>query len=116
MLLGLASGQNEKISVYDIGLTNKTIADGLACAAPSGLSCQCMRELLAGNFTVQDAQLLELQRKTKELENLKIEPSAAAGFPGPETVLKTDFCQRRNIAPENVLHILWTTGGRYLPE
>ena len=116
MLLGLASGKNEKISVYDIGLTNKTLADGLACAAPSGLSCQCMRELLAGNFTVQDEQLLALQRKTRELEGLKIEPSAAAGFPGPEMVLKTDFCKRRNIAPENVLHILWTTGGRYLPE
>ena len=116
MLLGLASGKNEKASVYDIGLTNKTLADGLACAAPSGLSCACMRELLAGNFTVQDEQLLALQRKTKELENLKIEPSAAAGFPGPEMVLKTDFCKRRNIAPGNVLHILWTTGGRYLPE
>ena len=116
LLLGLASGKNENISVYDIGLTNRTIADGLACAAPSGLSCRCMRELLAGNFTVTDGELLELQRRTRELEGLKIEPSAAAGFPGPEMVLGTDFCRERNILPENVLHILWTTGGRYLPE
>ena len=55
--------------------------------------------------------------ETKKLEGLKIEPSATAGFPGPEMILaNSTFLAGHGIAAENITHILWTTGGRYLPE
>jgi D-serine dehydratase len=31
-------------------------------------------------------------------------------------VLKSSFCDTMGIKKENICHILWTTGGRYLPE
>lgn len=116
MTLGLISGKHDGISVYDIGLTNRTSADGLAVARPSAFVGQIVRHLLSGCFTVRDETLTEYQRLTREAEQLKIEPSAAAGFPGPEMILNSDYCRKHALDPENVLHILWTTGGRYLPE
>ena len=116
VLLGLATGKNSEISVYDIGLTNTTLADGLAVGRASGFVGGIMQTLLAGAYTLKDEILPELQRKTRALENLKIEPSAAAGFVGPEMVLESGFCEAQGIKKENIRHILWTTGGRYLPE
>jgi D-serine dehydratase len=116
MLLGLATGKHAGISVYDIGLNNQTSADGLAVGRPSAFVGKLMTGLLAGCFTVEDETLAQYQQMTRQLEQLKIEPSAAAGFPGPAEVLKSGFCEQYNIAPGNITHILWTTGGRYLPE
>ena len=116
MLLGLATGKHDAVSVYDIGLNNQTSADGLAVGRPSAFVGKLMTGLLAGCFTVEDETLAQYQQMTRQLEQLKIEPSAAAGFPGPGEVLKSGFCEKYNIFPENITHILWTTGGRYLPE
>ena len=116
MTLGLVTGKNDAVSVYDIGLANRTSADGLAVGRPSAFVGKLMKGLLAGCFTMQDDILDVYQKLTRETENLKIEPSAAAGFPGPQEVMKSGFCEKYNISPENITHILWTTGGRYLPE
>ena len=116
MTLGLISGKHDGISVYDIGLTNKTLADGLAVGRPSAFVGRLVKKLVGGCFTVKDEMLTEYQQITRETEKLKIEPSAAAGFAGPEMVLKSDFCADRKLQTENIVHILWTTGGRYLPE
>ncbi|MBE6394811.1 MAG: D-serine ammonia-lyase [Lentisphaerae bacterium] len=116
MTLGLVTGKNDAVSVYDIGLSNRTSADGLAVGRPSAFVGKLMKGLLAGCFTMQDDILDVYQKLTRETENLKIEPSAAAGFPGPQEVMKSGFCEKYNISPENITHILWTTGGRYLPE
>ena len=116
VLLGLATGKNADISVYDIGLTNNTLADGLAVGRASGFVGGIMQTLLAGAYTITDDILPKLQADTKRLESLKIEPSAAAGFPGPAMVLATEFCEKAGLKKENICHILWTTGGRYLPE
>ena len=116
MTLGLVTGKNDGISVYDIGLSNRTSADGLAVGRPSAFVGKLMKGLLAGCFTMEDDILDVYQKMTRETENLKIEPSAAAGFPGPQEVLKTAFCEKHGIVPGNITHILWTTGGRYLPE
>ncbi|MBQ9337311.1 MAG: D-serine ammonia-lyase [Lentisphaeria bacterium] len=116
MTLGLISGKHDGISVYDIGLTNRTLADGLAVGRPSAFVGKIVRNLVSGCFTVRDETLVEYQRLTRETEKLKIEPSAAAGFAGPGMVLASDHCREHGIDPKRVLHLLWTTGGRYLPE
>ena len=116
MTLGLVTGKNDAVSVYDIGLSNRTSADGLAVGRPSAFVGKLMKGLLAGCFTMEDDILDIYQKLVRETENLKIEPSAAAGFPGPQEVIKSGFCEKHNISPENITHILWTTGGRYLPE
>ena len=116
MTLGLVTGKNDAVSVYDIGLSNRTSADGLAVGRPSAFVGKLMKGLLAGCFTMEDDILDVYQKLVRETENLKIEPSAAAGFPGPQEVIKSGFCEKYNISPENITHILWTTGGRYLPE
>ena len=117
MMLGLMTGKHDGISIYEIGLTNKTLADGLAVARPSAFVGKLMNGLLAGCFTLTDQQMTDYQVLTKKLEGLKIEPSAAAGFAGPKMVLTSSgFAEKQGIKPENITHILWTTGGRYLPE
>ena len=116
MTLGLITGKHDQISVYDIGLTNRTLADGLAVGRPSAFVGRLVRNLVSGCFTVRDETLTEYQHLVRETENLKIEPSAAAGFAGPDMVLNSDYCSSRGLDPANVLHLLWTTGGRYLPE
>lgn len=116
MTLGLISGKHDGISVYDLGLTNRTLADGLAVARPSAFVGRIVRNLVSGCFTVRDETLTAYQKIARETEQLKIEPSAAAGFAGPEMVLNSGYCTFHGLDPENILHILWTTGGRYLPE
>ena len=115
MTLGLISRKFSEISVYDVGLDNKTNADGLAVPRPSAFVGQLIEPLLSGCFTVTDDELERYRRMAHELEGLKIECSAAAGFAGPQMILESGYCEKRGISPENVTHILWTTGGRYLP-
>lgn len=116
MTLGLISGRHDKISVYDIGLTNRTLADGLAVGRPSAFVGRIVRNMVSGCVTVKDETLTAYQQVARETELLKIEASAAAGFAGPGMVLNSDYCETFGLNPANILHILWTTGGRYLPE
>ena len=116
MTLGLVTGKFNEISVYDIGLTNRTSADGLAVSRPSRLVSREMDTMLDGCFTVPDEILVPYQQTVRSLENQKIEHSSAATFPGPRMVLESTFCDDHGINPANVRHLLWTTGGRYLPD
>jgi len=116
MTLGLVSGKHDGISVYDIGLTNRTLADGLAVGRPSAFVGKIVRNLVSGCFTVRDEALEKYQRLVRATEGLKIEPSAAAGFAGPGMVLASDYLREQGLTPDRILHLLWTTGGRYLPE
>jgi len=112
MTLGLVSGRHAGISVYDIGLEVRTTADGLAVARPSEFVGPMIAPLLSGALTVDDAELLKYVYAADHLEGMKIEPSAAAGFAGPRRALAHDFSRRF----ENITHLLWTTGGRYVPD
>lgn len=122
MTLGLATGRHAGISVYDIGLTNKTIADGLAVPKPSSFVGKTVQGIVSGTFTVDDNDLYKHLYAASKYEKLKIEPSAAAGFDGPGFVLGTDVGRQylrkaglhRKI--KSITHVLWTTGGRYLPD
>jgi len=118
MLLGLASGKHSEIRAADIGLSGKTIADGLAVGRASGLVCRLCGGLIEGLFTVSDSRLEKLVRALYERENIYAEPSAAAGFPGFALVNQnTDYLKRFDrAAPENAVHIVWATGGGMVPE
>ena len=69
-----------------------------------------MRDRLAGCFTVEDSTLVRLLALVHELEGLRIEPSAAAGFVGPGLLAQA------GPAHTGCTHIVWTTGGKRLPE
>jgi D-serine dehydratase len=97
-------------SVYDFGLNNQTEADGLAVPRASLLAAETMKSIVAGSFTVQDSTLFEHLRLLRETEGLQIEPSAAAGFSGPQ------WLQDNFLACPGAIHLVWTTGGSLVPD
>ena len=119
MLLGLATGLQDKICVQDIGLSGLTAADGLAVGRPSSFVGKTVSELLAGEFTVADARLYDYMRALLETEELFIEPSACASFIGPSRFSSLDdFIDAHGLRDRlpNAVHIAWATGGRLVPE
>ncbi len=118
MTLGMASGKYNEICVQDIGLTGKTIADGLAVGRPSGFVCERMRPMMAGAFTVTDEHLLEYQKVMKEQEEIFLEPSACAGFKGAADITRggndwETYIREHHLEDkmENAIHLVWATGG-----
>lgn len=109
MLLGLASGKHDKISVLDIGLDNKTAADGLAVGRPSSFVGKIMEKLLTGVFTIKDEKLYSFLQSLYEEEEIFLEPSALAGFSGP-------IFTSSKYKDENITHMCWGTGGSLVPE
>ena len=121
-LLGMASGEHEKICVQDIGLTGRTIADGLAVGRPSGFVCGMMEHLVSGAFTATDEHMLRYQKMLLDLSGIRIEPSAAAGFHGLFEVQRSgnaweNYIKAHNLADrmEKATHIVWATGGGLMP-
>lgn len=120
MTLGLVTGKFEKISATDIGLSGMTEADGLAVSRPSALVSPLMAKMLDGCFTVRDECLYPYLANLGELENLWIEPSACAAFPGPGLVASNIINDEKNydsIAEAyDPINIVWATGGSAVPE
>ena len=122
MALGMISGLHNKISVQDMGLTGLTAADGLAVGRPSGFVGGVMAPLLSGEFTVDDAMLYEYMRDLLDTEEVFLEPSACAGFQGPEKLFITEAAkaylkeQGLDEKMEHASHIVWATGGSLVPE
>ena len=119
MLLGLATGLQDKICVQDIGLSGLTAADGRAVGRPSSFVGKTVSELLAGEFTVADARLYDYMRALLETESLFIEPSACAAFIGPSRFASLgSFIDAQGLREKlpNATHIAWATGGRLVPE
>ncbi len=109
MLLGLATGLHDKIAVEDIGLDNKTAADGLAVGRPSSFVGKIMEETLSGTFTISDERMYKLLSTLVDEESIHIEPSSLAGFLGPIFISDVD----KN---EKATHMCWSTGGSLVPE
>lgn len=120
MTLGLITGKFEKISATDVGLSGLTEADGLAVSRPSALVSPLMAKMLDGCFTVRDERLYSYLANLGELENLWIEPSACAAFPGPGLVASNIINDEKNydsIAEAyDPINIVWATGGSAVPE
>ncbi len=109
MLLGLVTGLHDKISVEDIGLDNKTDADGLAVGRPSSFVGKIMDKILTGAFTIEDYRLYDFLNELYEEEKIFLEPSALAGFLGP-------IFTSEKYKDSNIIHMCWATGGSLVPE
>lgn len=122
MLVQLASREDRPVSVYEIGLDNRTEADGLAVGQASKFVAPLMRPLVSGVFTVRDEDLFEGLFLCEQTEGLRIEPSAAAGFCGPRWLLNCEAGQKylriHGLVEhlEHATHLLWTTGGKFVPD
>jgi D-serine dehydratase len=90
MLVQLAAGETAPVSVYDLGLDNRTEADGLAVGQASHLVSPLMQSQVSGVFTVTDEQLYVHLHRVAQTEGVLLEPSAAAGFDGPRWLTRSD--------------------------
>ena len=108
MLVRLASTTGPK-SVYDIGLDNRTEADGLAVSEASELVYQLVHELVSGVYTVADDALFTTLARLRQTSGIEIEPSAAACFAGARLL---DATLRND---PRATHVFWTTGGSFVP-
>lgn len=122
MLLGLASGQKEAISVKDIGLSGKTEADGLAVGRPSRLASDVLEKSISGVFTVLDEDLYGFMKDLYKREEIFVEPSGCAAFEGPLNIFyekeMIDYLGKYDLMKnlEKSTHIAWATGGSLVPE
>lgn len=109
-------------SVYDLGLDNRTEADGLAVPRASLLAADGVRPFLAGVYTVDDEALFHHLHLAASTENLRIEPSAAAALSGPAMLTGTvdgrAYLQRHQLegSMARSTHIAWSTGGLFVPD
>ena len=123
LLVGYASQKYEEANVHDFGISGLTHADGLACASPSGFVTRIDNNIVAGDFTIEDAKLYDYMRMLMDTENIRIEPSSCAAFIGPVGLKKYEagrkYLEEQGLAGEkldNAVQICWATGGRLVPE
>lgn len=121
-MVAMMDESGEGHSVYDMGLDNRTEADGLAVPKASECAVETMRSALSGIFTVEDEILFRHVHAAWGLEDLKVEPSATAAFDGPGWLVKSeageDYLGAHGLLPHlpNATHIVWTTGGLFVPD
>ena len=120
MLLGMASGMQNKVCVQDFGLSGQTHADGLAVGRPSGFVGGVMTNILSGEMTLEDRRIYDFMRDIVNTENIFLEPSACASFMGVVDLFQCEeakqYIQKHNIPMEHSVHIAWATGGSLVPE
>lgn len=120
MLLGIATGLHDQISVQEIGIDNITDADGLAVGRASGFVGHAMQRLLDGLYTLDDQTLYQLLGLLNRTEALQLEPSALAGMLGPVLICKhSEYAAMHHFTAQqlqNAHHIVWGTGGGMVPQ
>ncbi len=122
MLIGLLTGQHDRVSVQDFGIDNRTDADGLAVGRASAFVGKTVENLLSGVYTVDDAELYVLLSMLANTERMYLEPSALAGVYGPVQLFRSNAGQQYLAEHKlsgkmaNAAHIVWATGGSMVPE
>ncbi|MGG2110523.1 D-serine ammonia-lyase [Lysinibacillus pakistanensis] len=120
MTIGLMTGLHDAISVEDIGLDNKTEADGLAVGRASKFVGKVMETYISGCYTVTDEQLLTSLGLTMDSAGIFLEPSAHAGMFGPIQLMKNgqNYLEKHHLTDkmEQATHIVWATGGSMVPK
>ena len=119
MLLGMATGLHDGVSVKDFGIDGKTEADGLAVGRPSAFVGRVVEPVLSGIATIEDEKLYDLMRGLLKAEDIFIEPSACASFGAlirPEDL--NAYIRREGLEDKmgQAVHIAWATGGCMVPE
>ena len=109
MMLGMATGLHNRISVNDFGLGNRTIADGLAVGRASGFVGKQMHDFMDGCYSVLDERMSALLKMLADEEKIRLEPSALAGMYGPIMLAK-----KLGTLPRGY-HLVWATGGSMVP-
>ncbi len=121
VLMQLLAPSGSRPSVYDLGLGARTEAEGLAVPRASIPAADIARAVTAGVYTVTDAALLRHVSLAFLQEDLKLEPSAAAGLGGPSMLCATEagraYLAASGLADHlaRATHVAWTTGGRLVP-
>lgn len=122
MLLGLATGLNHRISVQDLGLDNRTAADGLAVGRASGFVGGLMAPFLSGCYSLEDDRMYRMLAQLANTEALRLEPSALAGMYGPVLLAKdpvlSAYPAQRGLTPAQLsrsTQLVWATGGSMVP-
>lgn len=121
MLLGLYTGRYDGVCVQDIGIDNRTAADGLAVGRCSHLVGRLMHPFISGAMTVSDRHMYRLLARMADTEGIRLEPSALAGVPGVLNLLGTGegrgYLVREKLAgfQGQFTHIAWATGGSMVP-
>jgi D-serine dehydratase len=117
MLLGMSTGLHDGICVQDIGIDNITEADGLAVGRPSSFVGKSLMTLLSGITTSDDKELFRALTQLADTEGLYLEPSALAGATALKSLLESDYFSNFSSSQiENSTHILWATGGSFVPK
>ncbi|SDP82580.1 D-serine ammonia-lyase [Desulforhopalus singaporensis] len=122
MTLAMLHNFEDFPSVDKFGLMINTEADGLAVGKASRLVGSLIAEILSGCYTVTDEDLLLGLYDLKNEEGISVEPSAAAGYLGPRMLCGAEegilYLQQNNLLDnmKNANHIIWTTGGVFVPE
>ncbi|MHA1746252.1 MAG: D-serine ammonia-lyase [Promethearchaeota archaeon] len=122
MLLGLMTDKHDGISVQDFGMSGRTIADGLAVGRPSKFVGKTVGNLVSGIYTLNENHFFAFEYALYEAEQIKIEPSAAAGLLGPIHLIQAEphshYLETHGILDklENITHVCWTTGGAMVPD
>lgn len=109
MALGMATGLHNAVSVGELGVDNRTIADGLAVGRASGFVGRLMTPFMDGCYSVSDERMSALLAMLWDEEDIHLEPSALAGMYGPVAFGKADKSVPRGI------HLVWATGGSMVP-
>ncbi|HGY5246673.1 TPA: D-serine ammonia-lyase [Aeromonas salmonicida subsp. pectinolytica] len=119
MLLGVHTGLHDNIAVQDLGIDNLTAADGLAVGRASGFVGRAMERLLDGFYTLSDQEMYDLLGLLARDEQIKLEPSALAGMPGPWRVTADREWQMAHgfdaATLARAIHLVWATGGGMVP-
>ena len=121
MMLGMATGENNHVSVQDFGVDNRTAADGLAVGRASGFVGGLMRPFISGCYSLSDERMYSLLAKLADAEDIFLEPSALAGMYGPVLTQTSEavagYVEKSGLSEKmgNAVHLVWATGGNMVP-
>ncbi|ALV21368.1 D-serine ammonia-lyase [Carnobacterium antarcticum] len=122
MLIGLITGEYDKVSVKDFGLDGLTVADGLAVPRTSGFVAKVLEDFFSGAYTIDDHMTDQLLSALIDQEQIFLEPAALAGLPGAIRLFQTDagkeYLAANHLTAKmaNATHIAWATGGSMVPK
>ena len=112
----LAVGQGRPISIYEFGLTNDTIADGLAVPSASPFVMQAIGRNIDAVVGVTDQAMVDWVRRAWAQAELRLEPSGASGFAALDPFNSRARAAGVIDSDAKPVHVVWTTGGSLLPE